>query len=710
MAGERSKKRKKKKKRKRTSISFITESRSTKKRKHLLELVEAGDVTELSEEIDSDRSLIEDVKQMGELLQMACERGLLDMAALLLRHDVSPDVLGEKEQSPLHVAVKRGHLSVMALLLSHGASINVRTKSEKRTPLHVAAIMGQETVASLLMENEADIDQGDIYGSCPLHLACQLGRTNMASLLLERGANVDVYDNEGWTGLHLAAEAGHSEVVRILLRHNVDVNQRTRYGRTALHWAVLREHLTIVRDLLEADINVGMRDAHDKVAAEYASHPSVQKLIKSYREKKQKYNMPLTLRGGAITGKECSVVGKMMSVRRPEFFLSRPELSSLPSDEDPGLSRTATASSLGTSPAGNAHTKEVIRPPEIVVSDAGDNLQASTSVESYSIYDPQPESERDNFTKSSPANPNVTSHNEPSPPSRGRSVSEEDIQRTTATGPLPLRLSGSLTSGLEGKLRLPLLNTSSEGQGCLDQEPPETGKAPPIAYPLIDGSSSSSGSSSHGDDVEKDMVDVQSLKITGSAREQLKALETSIEDLMDSTSKAMNKGGAVTAEFLGNLYLWGKETRQMLQALEEEMQLEQMTTVATVEEDVMSQPSHHALPFVLHCHFLSAASRHIDTRGAGWTAFVEKLSTELDKREGGSLQNVPHVIIKDTDTDTDSECEAHEVLFKLFRMAHCLNEPPIKYTLERCDMAGVDCSSLLKHFVKNAGMTTEGME
>ena len=250
---------------------------SDKRKKMLLLLVENCDVGKMTSELSEGVDLAE-ADEASELLRRSCEKGLLDMATVLLRYGAPVDVPRE-DTSPLHIAVKKGNVPIMALLLTHGADINLCTKFENRSALHLAAMLGHNNVIKILLQNEARVNLGDIYGTRPLHLAARLGHATTLRILLEYGAVVDSYDKEGWTALHLAAEAGHLNVIDVLLEHHVNINCQNKYGRTPLHWAVLTERLSVVRRLLEANANPCISDLHDKKSVEYCANSSIRRLL-----------------------------------------------------------------------------------------------------------------------------------------------------------------------------------------------------------------------------------------------------------------------------------------------------------------------------------------------------------------------------------------------------------------------------------------------
>lgn len=116
------------------------------------------------------------------------------------------NALGNSDAGPLHICARRGNVELMALLMNFGATVNLTTRSERRSPLHAAVLHGQTHAAHLLVENHARPDQRDIYGYTPLHLACKRLLPDLVLWLLDcADVDVNAADNDGWTPLHLVS-------------------------------------------------------------------------------------------------------------------------------------------------------------------------------------------------------------------------------------------------------------------------------------------------------------------------------------------------------------------------------------------------------------------------------------------------------------------------------------------------------------------------
>ena len=232
-------------------------------------------------------------------LHLACFRGKLEIARLLLDHGAQVNAKNHQGEIPLHL-VSRGEynspddgVQVTELLLEHGTDVNAQDEFEW-TPLHSASNNGRheivqflllrgakvklenylgETalhlvrqgrygtqdgvrVAQLLLDSGLDVNALDKRNWTPLHAACYYGRLKIAQVLLDRGAITMAVDNQGNTPLHQvpqgileSLEAG-CRIVELLLERGVDPNAQDNNMETPLHVASRWEGLEIVQVLL----------------------------------------------------------------------------------------------------------------------------------------------------------------------------------------------------------------------------------------------------------------------------------------------------------------------------------------------------------------------------------------------------------------------------------------------------------------------------
>ena len=147
-------------------------------------------------------------------LYIACDKGHVDAARLLLDKGAEVDRADEDGRTPLFVACFKGHVGAARLLLDKGADVNRAVKNW--TPLYVACLAGHVDVAQLLLERSTEVDRADEDGRTPLYIACEHGDVDAARLLLDNGADVGRAQKYGQTPLDIAKSQGHSSIVALL--------------------------------------------------------------------------------------------------------------------------------------------------------------------------------------------------------------------------------------------------------------------------------------------------------------------------------------------------------------------------------------------------------------------------------------------------------------------------------------------------------------
>ncbi|KAL7936595.1 peptidase S8 and S53 [Trichoderma chlorosporum] len=101
----------------------------------------------------------------------------------VLEGGVNPNVKGELDSTPLHIAAEKGNIILSKLLLEYGADQDARNESNS-TPLHCAASHGHSEIVQLLLIFWADPQTKDNTGSIPLHYAAN---DTIVQLLLSNG-------------------------------------------------------------------------------------------------------------------------------------------------------------------------------------------------------------------------------------------------------------------------------------------------------------------------------------------------------------------------------------------------------------------------------------------------------------------------------------------------------------------------------------------
>ena len=100
--------------------------------------------------------------------------------------------------TPLHLAVEKGLLEIASLLLDRGADINAEDHLD-RTPLHIAILLGDLEMVSLLLDRGADHNKLDNDLKAPLHLASQLCQKDIIlRLLKEDSIEINIQQQVTW--------------------------------------------------------------------------------------------------------------------------------------------------------------------------------------------------------------------------------------------------------------------------------------------------------------------------------------------------------------------------------------------------------------------------------------------------------------------------------------------------------------------------------
>jgi hemoglobin len=126
------------------------------------------------------------------LLHFAAGAGCLEVAALLLRLGVDPNIQGRGDHTPLYCvanecASETGPEVVCALVRA-GADINACGGVTRATALHMAARRGHVEIARALLDSGAAVNARDRKGDTPLQRAINCRKNGVSQLLLERGA------------------------------------------------------------------------------------------------------------------------------------------------------------------------------------------------------------------------------------------------------------------------------------------------------------------------------------------------------------------------------------------------------------------------------------------------------------------------------------------------------------------------------------------
>ena len=182
------------------------------------------------------------------LLHSACASHNDSLVRLVSQH-ISPWVVDDNGDTPLHICACLGKMNMVRVLISEfKADVNTLNKNG-HTIFDEAVRNNNEKIAVVLMnEFHCDTKGGTPY----IHTACERGWVHLVQALVQKHGtgivnDITARDNEGNTPLHVAAIAGSKDVVKFLIEIGCDVNVTGHLGRSLLHSACASDNGSLVR-------------------------------------------------------------------------------------------------------------------------------------------------------------------------------------------------------------------------------------------------------------------------------------------------------------------------------------------------------------------------------------------------------------------------------------------------------------------------------
>jgi ankyrin repeat protein len=126
--------------------------------------------------VQRDRGLLDADDGSWTPLRAAAWRGRGDVIRYLLEEGAEIGLQGPDGRDILEMACCRGHLEAASLLLAHGADAGAAGPVCGMTPLMAACQQGHTNIVALLLTHGCgDVDQQSRVGLAALHYACNKG-------------------------------------------------------------------------------------------------------------------------------------------------------------------------------------------------------------------------------------------------------------------------------------------------------------------------------------------------------------------------------------------------------------------------------------------------------------------------------------------------------------------------------------------------------
>ncbi|UCE25404.1 MAG: ankyrin repeat domain-containing protein [Candidatus Zixiibacteriota bacterium] len=237
----------------------------------LHDAVNDGALGEVEKVLRSNPSLVNIVNEGGETpLQLACRKGSIDIAGLLIDAGADLDAANNRGMTPLRWAIQSHQVEIVRLLLERGAATGdihpmFGSLIDQAFSTACQRKAGPEIVGILIATGlEFDAARVDAMGMSRLDWAAHFSNISMTQFAIKHGADVNLVSQRlGRAPLIAAVKNGNAELVDILLNSGADVSLADREGNPPIRYAVERGRTAILEKLLDRGAPVDCIDTAD---------------------------------------------------------------------------------------------------------------------------------------------------------------------------------------------------------------------------------------------------------------------------------------------------------------------------------------------------------------------------------------------------------------------------------------------------------------
>lgn len=213
-----------------------------------------------------------------DAVQYALDQGINPNLPVVGKNPIEEDCKGA---TPLMLACSRGNLAMAKLLLDHGADSKVCDEKGRNVYHYLARIRfynmyhGSDLLRHGILEKpdiarllSGDINAKDFEGQTPLERLLGEGSNNyswaLTRIYIEKGADLTILDENGNSLLMRAIQNNHITAALALMEDKVLISQANNEGKTPLHLAVDRYNQDLCIVLLDKHADKDAKDNEGK--------------------------------------------------------------------------------------------------------------------------------------------------------------------------------------------------------------------------------------------------------------------------------------------------------------------------------------------------------------------------------------------------------------------------------------------------------------